>query len=490
MDSSTRAGQLSVKRREKAKVHNALAVRALCGIGGVYNLLGSYKDGLHAYARAEMLASDQCSIIKVLIGQVQIRENLSEYDSMLRLLNRLAKLSRGTSEEVYVLSRYCWVYRLQGKMEASHSAADRGMKLLERLKKRGLTHMELYHVEGAIVNALGNLHWNQGAFDKAIELHQRFLEVSEESENLYGIGMALNNMGSVYVHKGEYDKAIPLFKRKLAISEQLGNKIGMAMAANNLGVIYNHNKSFDRAIELYEQALLIADELNDLLGVVHVSINLGSIHKDRADYNQAFTFFRRGMKIAEKIKDTEAIGAIYLEFGDMYKELNELHKSTEYLKKARMIFEKSENKVYLSAAIQVTAEVEIQEFEEERIDNTRERLQRTYRHIDEKLKLAEEMNSAMDRGIGLLLQARIASLDVKYDKNTVKGKFIKSIKLFEEHKIPDELGRAYYYYAIYLDKINESKTARICLAKAKRIFKSIGNVIYLNKIDIKKRDIQ
>ncbi len=468
---------------EKDKVNKGLLIRAFCGLGGVYNLIGRYKDALQSYNKAEMLVSDRRSKIEALIGQATIYENLADYDSMINLLNRLIKLSRSTPAEVHVLSRYCWVYRLVGKMGKSNSAGNRGMELLKNLKKRGFSQIELYHVEGAIVNAMGVLYWSQGDFDKAIELYQRFLKVSEESGNLFGIGMALNNLGGVYAHRGDIDKAIPLFKKKLAISEKLGNKVGIAMAANNLGWIYCEKKNFDKAIELYERALSIAEELNDTLGILHVTINLGSLYKDKVNYNRAFALFRKAMTIAKKLGDTQAIGAVYTDLGDIYKELNELHKSTEYLKKARAIFEELANKAFLSGTIQVLIEVGIKEIEENGVDKNRRRLKKIYEQLDEKLKLADEMKSRKERAITLFLHARLASLDEKWDKKSVKEKFVKSIKMFTELNMTGELGKAYYYYAIYLKKIDEFKIANEFLAKAKKIFKKIGNINYLNKID-------
>ncbi len=468
---------------EKDKVNKGLLIRASCGLGGVYNLIGRYKDALQAYNKAEMLVSDRRSKIEALIGQATIYENLAEYDSMITLLNRLIKLSRSTPAEVDVLSRYCWVYRLLGRMGESNSAGNRGMGLLKNLKKRGFSQIELCHVEGTIVNAMGTLYLSQGDFDKAIELYQRFLKVSEESGDLFGIGMAANNMGSVYTHKGDYDKAIPLFKKKLAISEKLGNKVGIAMAANNLGWIYCQKKNFDKAIELYEIALSIAEELDDKFGILNVTINLGSLYRSKVNYNRAFALFRKAMTIAKKVGDKQAIGAVYLASGEIYNELNELHKSTEYLKRARAIFEELGDKTFLSATIQVLIEVGIKEIEENGVDKNRKRLKKIYEHIDEDLKLADEMKSGKERPGVLFLHARLASLDEKWDKKSVKEKFVKSIEMFKELNLTDELGKAYCFYAIYLKKIDEFKIANKFLAKAKKIFKKIGDINYLNKID-------
>ncbi|MGB3479378.1 MAG: tetratricopeptide repeat protein [bacterium] len=468
---------------KKDKINKGFLVRAFCGLGAVYNLIGRYKDALQAYKKAEMLVYDRRSKIEALIGQATIYENLAEYDSMINLLNRLIKLSRSTLSEVYVLSRYCWVYRLQGRMGKSNSAGNRGMELLKRLKKRGLSQIELYHVEGAIVNAIGTLYLSQGDFDKAIELYQRFLKVSEESRNLFGIGMAANNQGSVYTHKGDYDKAIPLFKKKLAISEKLGNKVGIAMAVNNLGWIYGEKKNFDRAIELYERALSIAEELDNKFGILNVIINLGNLHKSKVNYNRAFALFRKAMTIAKRIGDKQAIGAVYLGFGEIYNELNELHKSTEYLERARAIFEELGDKTYLSSTILVLIEVGIKEIEENGVDKNRRRLKKIYEYIDENLKLADEMKSGKERPGVLFLHARLASLDEKWDKESVKEKFVKSIKMFKELNMTDELGKAYYFYAIYLKKIDEFEIANKFLAEARKIFKKIGDINYLNKID-------
>ena len=93
------------------------------------------------------------------------------------------------------------------------------------------------------------------------------------------------------------------------------------------------------------------------------------------------------------------------------------------------------------------------------------------------------MKSGKECAGALFLHARLASLDEKWDKKSVKEKFVKSIKMFKERNMTDELGKAYWFYAIYLKKIDEFEIANKFLAKAKKIFKKIGNINYLNKID-------
>jgi tetratricopeptide (TPR) repeat protein len=466
---------------EKNKARRGLLVKALCGLGGVDSLIGKYKDALHAYSKAEMLVSDKRSKIETLIGQVTIYEYLAQYDSMIQTLNRLMKLSHDTPTEVYVLSRYCWVYRLLGRMEEAKSVGNRGMELLKSLKKRRPSTKELYLIEGAIVNSMGSLYLSQGDYDEAIELYQRFLELSEETGHLFGIGMAANNLGSVYTHKGDYDKTIPLFKKKLTISEKIGNKVGIAMAANNLGWIYCQEKNFNEAIELYEKALSIVKELGDKLGILNVTINLGSLYKNKAHYDRAFALYRTAMTIAKKLGDTQAIGAVYLASAEIYNELNELHRSTEYLRKARAIFEELGDKTFLSATIQVLIEVEIKKIEKNRVDNN-EKLKKIYTHIDEYSKLADEMNSRKEHAGALFLHARVASLDRKRDKKSVKEEFVKSIEMFKDLNMTDELGKAYYFYALYLKKLDEFKHAQTFLADAKKLLKEIGDINYINKI--------
>jgi len=315
---------------EKDKINRGLVVRAFCGLSDVYNLVGRYKDGLQSYSKAEMIICDKRSKIDALIGQATIFENLAEYDSVLYVLDRLKRVSHNTPAEVHVLSKYSCVYRLLGRMGESFTAGKRGMELLKSLKKRGFSQIELYRAEAAIVNAMGTFYLSQGDFDEAIILYQRFLKVSEESGNLFGIGMAANNLGSVYTHRGDYDKTIPLFNKKLAISEKLGNKVGIAMAANNLGWIYCEKKRFDKAIELYERALSIAEELGEKLGILNVTINLGSLYKNKVNYDRAFALYRKAMTIAEKIGDKLRMGKLFCKYGEFQIKAGDFEKAKEY----------------------------------------------------------------------------------------------------------------------------------------------------------------
>ena len=85
------------------KANKGLFIRALCGVGGVYNFVGRYKDALQAHKKAEVLVSDRRSKIEILMGQASIYENLSEYNSMISVLRPLGFMKLGLARTRWLI---------------------------------------------------------------------------------------------------------------------------------------------------------------------------------------------------------------------------------------------------------------------------------------------------------------------------------------------------------------------------------------------------
>ena len=71
----------------------------------------------------------------------------------------------------------------------------------------------------------------------------------------------LNNLGLVYADKGEWDRAIEMYERSLEISERVGDVHGMAVTWNNLGEAYRALGQVDKARDCWERALAVFERL-------------------------------------------------------------------------------------------------------------------------------------------------------------------------------------------------------------------------------------
>ncbi len=98
---------------------------------------------------------------------------------------------------------------------------------------------------------LGFLYGQMGSQDKAVQMTQRGLHISEKTagqENLL-TAAALNNLAVLYSQMGSYDQALPLAQRAVQIREKvLGlEDIKTAASLTNLGFLYLAKKDYSQA---------------------------------------------------------------------------------------------------------------------------------------------------------------------------------------------------------------------------------------------------
>ncbi len=114
-----------------------------------------------------------------------------------------------------------------------------GYKEMIELKKRYAE--EFYHQ--------GNVHYEAGELDKAIEYYTKSLDFNPK------LLSALNNRGIAYANQGELDKAIKDFSRAIALNPKLAPTMVM------LAKVYELKGNREKARYWYEEALKNKDQL-------------------------------------------------------------------------------------------------------------------------------------------------------------------------------------------------------------------------------------
>lgn len=94
--------------------------------------------------------------------------------------------------------------------------------------------------------SLGNLYFDAGQPEKAIEAYQKALEINPKDVNVR------TDMGTMYRNIGKFDKAIDEFKKVAAMDPR------HEQARYNLGVtFYNDKKDMKKAAEAWEELLKV-----------------------------------------------------------------------------------------------------------------------------------------------------------------------------------------------------------------------------------------
>ena len=157
------------------------------------------------------------------------------------------------------------------------------------------------------ISNLGSLYEVQGKYAKAKALHQRALQITEQTfgPDHAQTALILNNLALAYKGLGEYKQAESLYQRALKITE---NSLGrehpdLIKRLNNLALLYLNQKEYAQAESLFQRALRITEQT---LGTNHPMAaltfnNLGGLYQDQRRETQAEPLFQRALQINEKV---------------------------------------------------------------------------------------------------------------------------------------------------------------------------------------------
>ena len=214
-----------------------------------------------------------------------------------------------------------------------------GMLFIFKDMLLGLLEKDLDYKKAEILNILGVSYRDIGDYNKAIEYHEKALEIrinalGENQPELY------NNLGISYDGLGDYGKAIEYHEKALEIRiNTLGeNHPDVASYYNNLGTVYNSLGDYNKAIEYHEKALEI--RINTL-GENHPDVadsynNLGISYDGLGDYNKAIEYHKKTLEIRINTlgENHPDIADSYGVLGVIYYGLGDYGKAIEYYEKA------------------------------------------------------------------------------------------------------------------------------------------------------------
>ena len=266
------------------------------------------------------------------------------------------------------------------------SAADR-----KRYFERALDHWEQALAirctgdrkgESDLLSNLGNVHYKLGLTEKAVELWEWALAITQELGDQSQLCNALGNLGNSYtdlgqegalvitrecsdreleivqldhlgglhLKVGQFKKAVEHRSQKLTFCCEDGNRAGEGETLDTLGVVYFYwgqdkdfrfqstecQRNFERALDHWEQALTIKCEFGDQKGEGSVLKHLGNAHYKLGLTEKAVELWEQVLAIAWEDGDQEQEGSCLGHLRNSCHELD-IKKAIEHWKQALAI---------------------------------------------------------------------------------------------------------------------------------------------------------
>ncbi|HEY0655430.1 MAG TPA: tetratricopeptide repeat protein [Chryseosolibacter sp.] len=202
------------------------------------------------------------------------------------------------------------------------------MKYLEESYTLFVQLGDKFKVIGSM-NNLGNLYSDIQLYEKAQKYYSEAYQLSESNGLKYSD--PLSNLGNIHFRQNDFAKAIDFYMKALAIETENNNRLGMLNLMTNLGIAYVKSKQPALASKYLTEAEKLSTELQ-------AYTSLPTIHKASADNYAAQGKFKEAYQM--QVKYDEAREKIYGEESsrniaqmEMVMDFQEKEKELEILKR-------------------------------------------------------------------------------------------------------------------------------------------------------------
>lgn len=376
--------------------------------------------------------------------------NEDQESRLLSKLERLLKTGRSSTSE-YIADELERFY--QQKLEGM----DPGDLDPERLA----TRLE-------IIRKIGDVNIMMGRRERADSYYNEVLKLAPRSSSAASIH---RRYGDDEKRMANWAQAAQHYERALAIWTENKDELGMAIALRSIGYISWRKGLFDISLENYEKAKAIFEKHESTEEIGITTIEIGNIMLERGDYNGAVRMYKRAQELLAGSDNQWELARINNNLGHALVNL-------EQYKDAIALFK---NEVKLGRRLEDSFWIGWGNFQ----------LAECYAHLDELGKARESCTEAMeiltrseDR-LGLAKAEFTLGLIHWYegDEEQAFREFEGSIGKLEVLGVPGTVAYYIYHYGRILKISQQDHKARRQFAKALQLFKKVGAVYYVKKIE-------
>ncbi|MGC1120505.1 MAG: tetratricopeptide repeat protein, partial [Candidatus Methanofastidiosia archaeon] len=123
----------------------------------------------------------------------------------------------------------------------------------------------------------------------------------KELGDRYGEAKCYTNFGDIYYGLGDFKKALEYHERSLEIAEETGDKDGKLVCYTNLGNVYNDLGNLRKALEYLEESLKFAKETGNIDSERIINLALSQVYYESKP-ELAFDYCKRSLELSEMVR--------------------------------------------------------------------------------------------------------------------------------------------------------------------------------------------
>ncbi len=183
--------------------------------------------------------------------------------------------------------------------------------------------------ESRALSNLGNLHYSMGDARRALERHEKAMQISGETGTRREDGLDWACMGMAYAALGETRLALMCYESQLATVQKEGDRHGEGKAWGSVGISHARLGGAGRALECYEKQLAIMQEIGDRRGEGIALANMGLSCTAVGDICRALECHGKAMLLCQETGDRRAEGQAWSSMGNAHADLGHSRRAVE-----------------------------------------------------------------------------------------------------------------------------------------------------------------
>ncbi len=296
--------------------------------------------------------------------------------------------------------------------------------------------------------------------DSLYNISQETLELSKESEYLYGESESLDNLGDFYSDKGDGDKAILYFKKALSIAEKINSKSLILGILNNLSSEYAYSSNYSEALNGYLKGIDIATEVDNKKMLSILNENIANLYTAQKDYEQALDFYKKVKKVNDEIGDDIISAETMSNVASIYSKIGKFDYAMFNVNRSIETFEKHEVMDWLAFAYEVKGNIYLKQKKYHWALYWYNQSDALHKELDDERGKISLLNGMAET----YLHLEKDSLSLRYaEEGYQKSKKIKSLQgqidcsetLYKIHKGKNDFAKALAYHEIF-QKLSDS----------------------------------
>ncbi|KAL7378138.1 hypothetical protein ABVT39_009166 [Epinephelus coioides] len=192
-----------------------------------------------------------------------------------------------------------------GNAEGSQKKTEEVMKIVQRWSEKEVPNKK--EVLGTLHSCIGNALIDLGDMDKALEHHQKDLELAKQCKLPDAMSRALDNIGRVYAQTGQFTQAVEFWEKKIPL---VRGGLEKTWLFHEIGWCYLELNLYKEARDYGVRSVAAADEIADEKWQINANVLVAQSELKLGNFESCIPHFEKALTQAKLQEDDSAISVI------------------------------------------------------------------------------------------------------------------------------------------------------------------------------------